>query len=135
MADYSKPLPIITADSGPYWSAAKEHRFAMQRCTDCGTFRFPPTNACWSCLSTNVEWAPLSGRGTVWSFTVMHQLYYKGFADDLPYAVVVVELEEGPRIASNMVDCERDDIRIGMAVQVVFDDVTPEITLPKFRPA
>ena len=135
MADYNKPLPVITQDSEPYWDAAKRHEFRMQRCTDCGKFRFPPTHACWYCLSTNTEWAPLSGRGTIWSFTVMHQIYYKGFADEMPYAVIVVELEEGPRIASNIVECKREDIRIGMPVQVVFDDVTDAVTLPKFRPA
>ena len=136
MADYTKPLPVITQDSEPYWSAAKAHEFRMQRCTDCGKFRFPPTHACWYCLSTNTEWAELSGRGTVWSFTVMHQPYYKGFTDELPYAVLVVELEEGPRLMANLVDIdeERTGLTCDMPLEIVFDDVTPEVTLPRFRP-
>ena len=135
MADYRKPLPIITQDSEAYWAAAKEHRLTAQRCDDCGRLRFPPSASCWYCLSPHTTWVDLSGKGTIWSFIVMHQLYYPGFADDLPYPVVVVELEGGLRVASNIVGIANEDIRIGMPVQVVFDDVTPEVTLPKFRPA
>jgi hypothetical protein len=76
----------------------------------------------------------VSGRGTVFTWTVFHKVYHPAFSADAPYAVVAVELEEGPRITSNLVDCPLEDIRIGMPVEVVFDDVTGEITLPKFRP-
>jgi uncharacterized OB-fold protein len=76
----------------------------------------------------------VSGRGTIFSFAVMHQVYHPGFADAVPYAVVVVELAEGARLVSNVVDCPVDRIRTGMPVEVVFEDVSPEVTLPKFRP-
>ena len=136
MADsYAKPLPIVDAVSAPYWEAAKRQEFVMQRCDDCARLRFPPTTSCWSCLSPNTTWAALSGRGTVWSFILMHQLYYPAFADELPYPVAVIETEEGVRLISNLVEVAREDIEIGMAVEVVFEDVTDEFALPKFRPA
>ena len=78
---------------------------------------------------------PVSGRGTVFSYAVMHQVYHPGFAAEVPYAVVVVELAEGARLVSNLVDCPLRDVTIGMPVEVVFEEVTPEVTLPKFRPA
>ena len=136
MADsYAKPLPIVDAVSAPYWEAAKRQEFVMQRCDDCARLRFPPTTSCWSCLSPNTTWAALSGRGTVWSYILMHQLYYPAFADELPYSVAVIETEEGVRLISNLVEVAREDIEIGMAVEVVFEDVTDEFALPKFRPA
>jgi uncharacterized OB-fold protein len=75
----------------------------------------------------------VSGRGTIFSWAVMHQVYHAGFADEVPYAIVVVELEEGARLVSNLVGCPVDAISAGMPVEVTFEDVTPELTLPKFR--
>lgn len=135
MAEYEKPLPPITVDSKPYWDAAKEHRLTGQRCDDCEKFRFPPATSCWYCLSPNNTWVDLSGRGTVWSYILMHQPYYKGFIPELPYPVCVVETEEGLRFISNLVNVDNDEIKIGMAIEVMFDDVTEEVTLPKFQPA
>ena len=87
------------------------------------------------CLSSEVEWVRASGRGTVYSFTVTHQNQAPGFREELPYVLAIVELEEGPRIMTNVVGVAPDAVRIGMPVEVVFDDVTPEVTLAKFRPA
>ena len=129
-----QPLPEISPEMAPFWEAARAHRLVVQRCAGCGTLRFPARDICSRCLSRNADWAPVSGRGTVFSFAVMHQVYHPGFADAVPYAVVVVELEEGVRMLSNMVDCPVHELAIGMPVEVVFDDVTPEVTLPKFRP-
>lgn len=135
MSDYRKPLPLPDEDTWPYWQACREHRLMMQRCDDCGTVRFRPNLVCPRCLSEAATWVELSGRGTVWSFIVVHQPMVPGFGpDDVPYAVACVELAEGPRITTNIVDCPLDQIRIGMPVTVVWDDVTPEVTLPKFRP-
>jgi len=133
MAAYTKPLPQITPEMAPFWAAARRHDLVVQRCRGCGTFRFPARDLCSRCLSREAEWAPVSGRGTVFTFAVMHQVYHPGFADEVPYAVVVVELEEGARVVSNLVGCAVRDISIGMPVEVVFEDVTPEVTLPKFR--
>jgi uncharacterized OB-fold protein len=132
---YSKPLPVVTEETRPYWESAKAHRLALPRCTDCGRFRFPPTAFCPSCLGDGAAWTPVSGRGTVYSFVVMHQVYDASFKDDVPYNVAAVELEEGPRLYTNIVGCANDAIDVGMAVDVHYDDVTPEVTLVKFRPA
>lgn len=133
-AAYAKPLPQITREMAPFFEAARGHQLVVQRCRGCGTHRFPARDLCSRCLSREAEWAPVSGRGTVFSWAVMHQVYHPGFATEVPYAVVVIELEEGARLVSNLVDCPVAAIEIGMPVEVVFEDVTPEVTLPKFRP-
>jgi uncharacterized OB-fold protein len=119
----------------PFFTAARDHRLVVQRCTVCGTLRFPAREICTQCVSRDVEWVPVAGRGTVFSYNIVHQVYDPGFANLVPYAVVVVELEEGVRLVSNLVDCTPADIRIGMPVEVVFEVLTSEVTLPKFRPA
>ena len=134
MSAYTKPLPQITPEMRPFWEAARRHELVVQRCRGCGTPRFPARDICSRCLSREAEWAPVSGRGTVFSWAVMHQVYHPGFADEVPYAVIVVELEEGARVLSNLVECPVGDITPGMPVEAVFEDVTPEVTLPKFRP-
>jgi len=135
MTQYAKPIPAITPEMRPFFEGAKRHELRAQRCTACGTHRFPARAICSECLSTQVEWVPVSGRGEVFSFNVMHQVYHPGFAAEVPYAVVLVKLAEGPKIVSNLVGVAPHDIRIGMPVQVVFEDVSDEVTLPKFAPA
>ena len=132
---YEKPLPRVTADNRPFWEATKRHELRLQRCDDCGRFRYPPAPVCPQCLSESAQWARVSGRGTITTFIVMHKVYFPSFAQDAPYNVVQVELEEGPRLTANLVDVPNDQIRVGMPVEAVFDDVTPEITLPRFRRA
>lgn len=129
-----KPIPRIDELSRHYWEAAKQHELVLQKCQDCGHYRYPPGETCPFCLSDGLKWVKASGRGTVYTWTVFHQVYHPAFEKDIPYAVVTVELEEGPRLLTNMVDCEVGAINIGMPVEVVFDDITEEITLPKFRP-
>jgi len=90
---------------------------------------------CPDCLSDRYDWARVSGRGTIASFVVFHKAYFPAFVAEIPYAVAQVELEEGPRLTSNLVDVPPDQIAIGMPVEVVFDDVTPEVSLPRFRRA
>ena len=134
MSAYAKPLPEITPAMRPFWDAAQRHELVVQRCGGCGAHRFPARDVCSRCLSREATWVPVSGRGTVFTWAVMHQVYHPGFAGEVPYAVVVVELDEGARLVSNLVDCPVADVRAGMPVEVVFDDVTPDVTLPKFRP-
>jgi len=131
---YGKPLPRIDDVNRPYWEAAKRHQLLLQRCEECGHHRHPPGEICPSCLSDSFAWVRASGRGVVYTWTVFHQVYHQAFAKDVPYAVVVVELDEGPRLITNLLHCRIEDIKVGMPVEVVFDDVTEEITLPKFRP-
>lgn len=129
----SKPIPRATPELAPFLAAAKRRHLVVQRCTSCGLLRFPPREICSSCWSREAEWTPVSGRGEVFSFYLMHQVYHPGFAAEVPYPVVVVALEEGPHLTSNLVECENHRIRIGMPVEVVFEDVG-DVTLPKFRP-
>jgi uncharacterized OB-fold protein len=132
---YTKPLPQITPEMRPFWEAARRHELVVQRCRACGTRRFPARDICSHCLSREATWAPGSGRGTIFSYAIMHQVYHPGFAGEVPYAVVVVELAEGVRLVSNLVGCAPGDITPGMPVEAVFEEITPEVTLPKFRPA
>jgi uncharacterized protein len=132
---YQKPLPRIDEESRGYWEALARHELYVQRCRDCGTVRFPPRAVCTSCMSSATEWLRCSGRGTVYSFTVTHQNQAPGFREELPYVLAIVELAEGPRVMTNLVGGAPDAVRIGMAVEVVFDDVVPGTTLAKFRPA
>lgn len=132
--EYQKPLPFVSEVNRPYWDAARRHELVLQRCQECGHYRYPPGDTCPRCLSDRLAWVKVSGRGSIYTWVVFHQVYHQAFANDAPYAVVVVQLEEGARLVTNLVDCKTEDIEIGMAVEVVFDDVTEEITLPKFRP-
>ena len=136
MADkaYRKPLPRIDEESRGFWEALARHELYFQRCRDCGTSRFPPRAVCPKCLSSATQWVRASGRATVYSFTVTYQNQAAGFRESLPYVLAVVQLDEGPRMMTNIVGCAPDAVRIGMPVEVEYEDVTPEITLAKFRP-
>jgi uncharacterized protein len=129
-----KPLPQADEASKPFFDGAMEGRLMLMRCTDCGAFRMPSRMHCDICLSTNVEWVAASGRGTVYSFGVMHQKYHPGFFPELPYNLALIELQEGPRMVSNIVGTENARIRVGMPVMVDFER-HDDVAIPKFRPA
>jgi uncharacterized OB-fold protein len=130
----AKPKPRPAPESLPYWQAAKEHRLALPKCEDCDKFWFPPSRACPHCLSMNVSFQTVSGRGKVFSFVTFHRVYRPAFAQDVPYVVALVELEEGPRVLTNILGISHEDVRCEMPVEVVFDDYDDEISSPKFRP-
>lgn len=133
MTEYRKPLPRSTLDSREFWEGCKRHELVIQRCKDCGTYRHYPRAMCSNCNSTNIEWAKVSGKGSVYTYTVAYPPVHPAFADEVPYAIAIVELEEGVRMVTNVVDCKPEDIYIGMSVEVVFDEVTDQVTLPRFR--
>ena len=135
MPEYKKPIPAVTPEMKPFFDAAKRRELVVQRCTQCGTHRFPAREICSNCLSRAAEWVKVAGAGEVFSYNVMHQVYHPGFADEVPYAVAVIKLEEGAKMNSNLVGVKPHDIKIGMRVQVVFEDISDEVTLPKFAPA
>jgi uncharacterized protein len=135
MANYKKPIPAVTPEMKPFFDAAKRHELVVQRCMQCGAHRFPAREICSKCLSREAAWVKVSGRGTVFSYNVMHQVYHPGFADEVPYAVVVIALEEGAKMTSNLVGMKPHDIKIDLPVKVVFEEITEDITLPKFAPA
>jgi uncharacterized OB-fold protein len=126
-------LPQID-DDAPFWEAAADHELRMQQCGECGRIWWPPGPVCPSCWSRDHEWVELSGRGEINTWVVFHRAYFEEFEDRVPYNVAEIELEEGPRYLANVVGCENDDLYRGMPVEVVFEDVTDEVTLPKFRP-
>ena len=127
------PLPRPYQDTETYWAAARDHRFVIQHCKSCGKHQFYPRGVCSHCLSSDLEWHEASGKGTVYSFSVNHRAPHPGFADKIPFVLAIVELEEGPRMMTNIVECNPDSVKIGMAVEVTFEDVTEEVTLPKFK--
>jgi uncharacterized protein len=131
---YKKPLPRVDEESRGFWEALARHELYFQRCRACGTKRFYPRAVCTNCLSSATEWVRASGRGTVYSFTVTHQNQSPGFREELPYVLAIVELAEGIRLMTNVVGCAPDAVHVGMPVEIVFEAVTAEITLPKFRP-
>ena len=130
----SLPIPTPDEASAPYFEAAAQGRLMLMRCRACGTYRYPSRDRCDACWSTDTEWVPASGRATLHSWVIFHQVYHPAFADKVPYNVAVVELEEGPRITTNIVGCEHDALRAGMPLEVVFETVADGVALPKFRP-
>ena len=131
---YPKPLPRIDAESKGFWEACQRHELYLQRCRACAALRYYPRALCPSCLSDEIEWVLSSGRGSVYTYSVTHQNQAPGFRDEVPYVIAYVQLDEGVRLLTNLMGCAPDDVRIGMPVEVVFDDVTPTVTLPKFKP-
>jgi len=131
-ARYEKPLPQIDEENRPFWEGCQQGELRVQKCTNCGHIRHL-SPACPQCLKSGHEWIAASGKGTVYSWIVVHQRYNRAFEEELPYNVTIVELEEGPRIVTSLVDVENENIKAGTPVEVVFDPVTDEITLPRVR--
>lgn len=130
-----RPLPHPPPESQPFWTGARAHRLMIPRCNSCGKAWMPASALCPHCLSSDTGWEQASGKGIVFSFVVVHRVYHPYFADKVPYVVAVVELAEGPRLLTGIVGIEPEKVRCNMAVEVVFDDATDEVTIPKFRAA
>ncbi len=136
MADYNLPLPVKQPESDYYWDKAKEHELWLRKCNACSKAYFYPRDFCPSCHSKDVAWVQSSGKGTLYAFSIVHRSP-PPFRERCPYVVALVEVEDGARIPTSLVidDPSPENIKIGMAVEVVFDDVTEDTTLPKFKPA
>ena len=130
----SPPLPQPTRDDAEFWAATRRGELRFQRCTACGRFRHYPRPTCPGCLSREFTWERSGGRGTVYTWTVVRGPTLPAFADDLPYNVVDVLLDEGVHLVSQVLDCAPEEMRAGMAVEAVFVPASEEITLVKFRP-
>ncbi|HLZ68613.1 MAG TPA: Zn-ribbon domain-containing OB-fold protein [Dehalococcoidia bacterium] len=137
VTDYRKPLPIPLhrEASRPFWEAARRHELLMPRCRLCDRLFFYPREVCPVCLRAEIVWQPVSGRGRLHSYTVIHQPANPAFTEDAPYVYAMVQLDEGPRMIANLVDCPLDAVQIDMPLVATYDDVTPEVTLVRFRPA
>ncbi len=133
LTEYAKPLPLLEGFAKDFYGHCKRGELHFQRCSDCGTWRHVPRDMCAECGSCNWQWARSSGRGHVFTWTVVVRPLHPAFQDACPYAPVVIEMEEGVRILSEMTDCAPDELEIDLPVEVVFEDVTEDITLPKFR--
>jgi uncharacterized OB-fold protein len=130
-----RPHPVADDLSRPFWEAAQRHQLVIQRCQECGYFNHPPRPACDACQSQSLQFEPVSGRGTIYSFSVMHQPNIAGFEDQIPYLNIFVELAEQPLLfmVSDLPISEREKVRIGASVEVYFDRVDAELTLPQFQ--
>ncbi|MBV9170607.1 MAG: Zn-ribbon domain-containing OB-fold protein [Chloroflexi bacterium] len=131
------PAPVVLPEIKNFWDATAQGKLLLPRCEDCDTYIWYPRPFCPACASLRITWVAASGRGTVYSFTVNRR-----GAADLPeyrqvgtYVLAYVELEEGPRVMTNIVDCDPDSVRIGQAVELVFHDTGQGTALPRFRPA
>ena len=134
MTPFVKPLPEITAESRPFWAACRRRELLLQRCRACGAVQHYPRGVCARCWSDDLAWERSAGRGAVYTYTVVHRSQVPGFKEALPYILAYVELEDGVQLLTNLVDCDPGRVRIGMAVQVTFEDLSPEVTVPRFRP-
>jgi uncharacterized OB-fold protein len=132
---YSGPLPKPTPETRPFWDAAKQHRLVIQACDDCGARYFYPRPLCPACLSRRVRWIDASGRARLHTFVINHRPP-RGFPIAAPYVLGIVELDEGPRMMSVIVGVPADPagLRCDLPLEVTFEDITAEITLPRFRP-
>lgn len=126
------PLPRPTALSRPHWDGARAGRLRVQKCLDCGVHVFIPQPCCTSCMGSRLEWVDSTGRGTLYSYTIVHRPQQPAF--EVPYAVAIVQLEEGWHMLSNLIDVDLARIEVGMPLEVVFQEMPDGITLPLFRP-
>jgi len=134
---YSKPLPQPDPDTQAFWDGCKAHELRVLRCDRCGAYIHYPAPICHRCTSTSLTWTKLSGRGTVFTYIVVHAPNLPGFAEEAPYVVAWIELAEQPglKMISNVVGCRPSEVTVGMPVRVTFEDATPEISIPRFVPA
>jgi hypothetical protein len=134
IAEYQKPLPAPSEVSAPYWQGLRNNELRLQRCAECRRHVFYPRIVCPHCLSDRLDWVTASGRGKVYSFTIVRRAMNPAFADDVPYVFAIVELAEGPRLTTNIVNCAPEAVRVDMPVKAAYDNVTPEAALLKFEP-
>jgi uncharacterized OB-fold protein len=127
-------LPVIDVESAPFWAGTRQHKFLIRHCNACGRSHFYPRHACPHCWSDNCEWRPSSGRGRIYSYTVIHHNEVLPFKEMLPYIVALIDLEEGVRVTANIVEGTPEVMHVGMPVEVVYEHVTDAVTLPQFRP-
>jgi len=133
MSAVQRVLPQPTRLTRPYWEAAKEHRLVIQECVHCQTRQFYPRDFCMTCLSEDVRWIEASGLGTVYTYTINRRAASEAMSGRVPYVVAVIDLDEGVRMMTNIVDSPIESVRIGSRVQVCFEKVSADITLPQFK--
>jgi hypothetical protein len=138
MSDWSKvtrPIPVPNEWTRPFWDAAKNHRLELQRCQNCRSFQHPPYATCVQCMAIDLKFEPVSGTGTIYAYTIMYHTGDKRFASAVPYASIIVELDEAPGalLAANLLDAPYTEAKVGRRVEVTFEKLNDDITLPQFR--
>jgi uncharacterized OB-fold protein len=131
----SKPLPVVTDESRPFWEGCRRGKLLLQYCEHCQQHQFYPRLYCMHCDSSEMHWVEASGEGLIYSFTIIHQNRAPEFVQDTPYNVAIVRLAEGPRMMANIIDIAPADLRVDLPVTIVFDAVTESISIPRFKPA
>jgi len=131
---YNKPLPVPNVESKPFWEGCKAHELLLQTCDKCGHTQLYPRSLCRQCHGDSLSWKQSSGKGTVYSFTTVRRAPSQAFIADVPYIIAIVEVEGGVRMMTNLVGCTPEQVEMDMPVRVVFEDVSDDITLPKFEP-
>jgi uncharacterized OB-fold protein len=129
-----KLIPVPTKETAEFWAGCKQHELRLQRCASCGRYQFPPQSFCRHCSGDKLSWVVSSGRGKVLSYTVVHWSPNPAYAADAPYSLALIQLDEGPRMLTNIVGYSPGEVRIGMEVTVTFQQCSPDIMLPKFKP-
>ena len=132
--DYVKPIPGASEETLPYWKALTEHKLMLPKCPECGRISFPPRAMCPKCLNFDQVWTELSGKATVHTFSVVYQNGAPGFRDEVPYVVGYVTLDEGPQMMTNVIGIDPKDVKIGQKVEIVYEDIMDDLTIPKFKP-
>jgi uncharacterized protein len=132
---YDGPLPTMRPVDRPYWKAGTAGELRLQRCSDCGKWRFPPADLCPNCLSERYAWEQASGTGTLWAWVVIHREYFSSFRGKIPYNVAFIQLDEGPYLMSSIVGTEPADLAVGDRVEVLFERADADIAIPRFRTA
>jgi uncharacterized protein len=138
MADESavKPiLPNINATNRPFWEGCRRGELLVQRCQSCSRLRYPASGSCPNCLGTETSWDRMSGSGKVFTFAVFHRAYHPSRNGRVPYNVSLIELDEGPIMLSNVIDIDNAELKVGQPVEVAFEKVNEEVTIPVFRPS
>ena len=133
---YQKPIPHPSPETKPYWEACKNHELQLPYCKSCQAFFFYPRKFCPKCFAWDIEWRKCSGKGRLYTYSIQNRPQAPGFQNDEPYITAIVQLEEGPRLMTNLIDIEADPekVKCDMPVEAVFEDISDEITLIKFRP-
>ena len=135
--EYTKPVPSPQGESDFYWEKAKQRELWLRKCNSCGQAYFYPRDISPCCFSRDTSWMKASGKASLYTFGIVHRPTNPSFRDDTPYVNAIVELEEGPRMPTNIVGIENplpENLNIGMALEVTFEDITDTIALPKFKP-
>jgi uncharacterized protein len=133
--DYTRPIPMGDEESREFFDGARRHELMLMRCRNCRAWRLPSRPRCPDCWSTDTAWEKASGRGKLYSFGIMHQKLHPQFSDDVPYHFAIVELEEGPRLISDVVGIDDAGLRVDMPLRAVFQDVADDATVIRFEPA